>query len=253
MRSNRRAQRIKFPLMGALLAMGAPAGLALLRRFVFYDHTPIRVDLREDFATYLYVAVSTTVAFTVLGWILGKYTDRLADLSRTDPLTELANSRGFYPALESEMERSRRSGAPFSLSLLDLDGLKALNDRYGHAAGDRVLREIGRAIRRELRASDTGARLGGDEFCILAVSTSATAAQALAERLTGSVSGEVARDVGLPVTASIGIVTFDPSTSHEVEAQALVEAVDRALYAAKESGRNRVAVASGYQSRAAAS
>jgi diguanylate cyclase (GGDEF)-like protein len=239
----RTRQHITFPLIGALLAMGAPLGLVLLRRFAFGDHTPIAEDLRRDFATYMYLAISTTLAFTLLGWMLGRYADRLAELSRTDPLTGLANARAFYPGLDREIERSRRSGSPVSLLLLDLDDLKALNDRHGHATGDRVLREIARAVRRELRAADIGARLGGDEFGVLAVGASAASGRALAERLRRSISSEVAKTVGLPVTGSVGVVTFDPAGGGAIDSQALTHAVDRALYTAKKNGRNRVSTA----------
>jgi diguanylate cyclase (GGDEF)-like protein len=236
-------RRIAFPAIGTLLALGAPLGLLLLRRFIFFDHTPIVDDLRADLVTYLYLTISTIVAFALLGWLLGRYADRLAELSRTDPLTGLANARVFNPGLEREIERSRRSGLPLSLLLLDLDELKVINDRCGHAGGDRVLREIAGAIRRELRAADIGARLGGDEFAVLAVGASLESGQALAERLRLAISSDVATEVGIPVSVSIGVVAFDPTADGSTDSQALTQAVDRALYTAKTTGRNRVSTA----------
>jgi diguanylate cyclase (GGDEF)-like protein len=236
-------RRITFPLIAALLALGAPLGLLVLRRFVLADHTPIRDDLRADLPTYLYLSISTMLVFALLGWVTGRYTDRLSELSRTDPLTGLANARAFSPGLEREIERSRRSGSPLSVLLLDLDGLKALNDQYGHATGDRALQGIARAIGRELRVADIAARLGGDEFGVLAVGAAATSGEALAERLRQSIGSEIANEIGAPITVSIGIATFDPSRGRATDAQALTQAVDRALYVAKRTGRNRVSAA----------
>jgi len=166
---------------------------------VFADHTPIRDDLRYDSSTYAYLLISTMLVFTLLGWMIGRYADRLAELSQTDPLTGLANARTFYPGLEREIERSRRSGSPLSLLLLDLDDLKALNDRHGHAAGDRALREIAGRSAESFAWRTVGARLGGDEFGVLAVGASAASGQALAERLRRSIGAEVGKEVGVPV------------------------------------------------------
>lgn len=122
--------------------------------------------------------------------------------------------------------------------LLDLDHLKALNVREGHAAGDRALRRLARMIRQEMRSADIGARVGGDEFVWLAVGAAAPAAEALAERLQRAIAVRTA-DLPVGLTSSIGMVTFDPTHDRSVSVQDLLRAADRALYQAKGAGRNR--------------
>jgi diguanylate cyclase (GGDEF)-like protein len=231
-----------YPLAGALLAAGAPFGLLCMRRFLLRHKVPMREDVRRDLATYAYLITSTTLVFTLLGRALGRYVDRLADLSSTDGLTGLLNPRAFYPRLEHEIERSRRSGASMTLLLLDLDHLKLLNDQRGHAAGDRALERIARAIRREMRSIDLGARLGGDEFALLAVGTDRGSAGIVADRLQKTIAGQMTEELGFPISASIGVVTFDPLRDRLESLWTLTHAVDRALYEAKRGGRNRVAL-----------
>lgn len=234
---------ILFPLAGAMVASGAPLGLLFVRRYALGIRVPIGQEILGDPATYLYLTISTTLVLVALGGLLGRYVDRLAALSTTDPLTGLSNARAFYPRLEHEFARSRRVGSPVSLLLIDLDELKLLNDRHGHIAGDRALQQIGGAIGRELRAIDIGARVGGDEFAVLAVDATASDAAALAERLKNEVAATTARESGRPATVSIGVATFNPERSDAAGWQSLVEAADRALYHAKRAGRNRVVLA----------
>jgi diguanylate cyclase (GGDEF)-like protein len=240
--SNRfKRQSVTYPLAGALIAAGAPLGLLCMRRFVLGHHLSIREEIRSDLATYAYLATSTTLVFTLLGRALGRYADRLTELSTTDGLTGLLNPRAFYGRLEQEIERSRRAGSSMTLLLLDLDYLKALNDQYGHAAGDKALETIARAIRREMRSIDAGARLGGDEFGLLAVGTDSSAARTVADRLQTTIAGLATDAPGRPITASIGVITFDPLRDRLDDEWALMRVVDLALYRAKKTGRNRVA------------
>ncbi len=129
--------------------------------------------------------------------------ERLQYESVHDALTELYNRRGFDEHLAAAISRCERHGFPFALVLLDLDGFKAINDRWGHQGGDAVLRDVGQRIRRGLRAGDVAARVGGDEFALLLNVDSATAAQAVLERLAGTV-GSGASD---GVTWAAGIAT----------------------------------------------
>jgi two-component system, cell cycle response regulator len=233
-------QSILYPLAGAVLAACAPLGLLVVRRLALRDRTPAADAVRHDLATFVYVAAST-LAFALLGRALGRSAERLTELSTTDDLTGLLNRRAFYPRLEDEIARSRRSGSPTTLVLIDLDRLKGLNDRLGHAAGDRALEKIARAIRREMRSIDVGARLGGDEFGMVAVGTGAQAAKVVAERLQTTIASQMTDDPGLSITASLGVVTFDPLRDRLDHVSDLTRAADRALYSAKRAGRNRVA------------
>jgi diguanylate cyclase (GGDEF)-like protein len=130
-----------------------------------------------------------------------------------------------------------------------VDGLKRINDGNGHQAGDRVLVQVGLAMRRTIRTVDTPARVGGDEFCILAPAQTAEGGRTLAERLAEAVAAETAgADGGRGVGASIGVVA---SPEHGDEAEALMDLADQAMYRAKAAG-DAVAMADPAQARASA-
>jgi len=127
-------------------------------------------------------------------------------LSQQDALTGLGNRRLLYERLEYEIARHRRHGRRFSVFALDLDGFKQVNDRFGHPAGDEILREVARSMQRAVRDQDTVVRVGGDEFCILVPESSWSDADRLAERLRRSVSRSVG---GLEqLSVSIGYAVF---------------------------------------------
>jgi diguanylate cyclase (GGDEF)-like protein len=172
------------------------------------------------------------------------YQERRAEESQreaaTDLLTGLATFRVLRDRLTQEVERSKRSGERFTVLFLDLDRLKEINDRYGHEAGNDVLRSVAQEIRGAVRASDLAARYGGDEFVIILTRTERNGAERVAEVLRQGIEG-VGRRLGYPpgeVTVSAGISEFDPA--HPTSGDLLVNA-DRALYKAKAAGRNTVA------------
>jgi diguanylate cyclase (GGDEF)-like protein len=161
-------------------------------------------------------------------------------MALTDGLTGLYNSRHFYHVLEQELLRSERHGHTFSLLMFDLDDFKSYNDRYGHLAGDDLLRELADLIRSLIRRSDTAFRYGGEEFMLILPETPRPDALALAERLRQAVQEHafVVRE-GIPlgrITISIGVATY-PEDAQDVEG--LVNAADMALLRAKKS-KNRV-------------
>lgn len=165
----------------------------------------------------------------------------LSFYSFLDPLTHLYNRRHFDDQLTKEILRSRRNGKPFSLIMLDLDGFKAYNDRYLHAAGDIALQELGGILRDSLREVDTVARMGGDEFAIILVESGSEGARELAERiierfrrhmLPGPEGTRVER-----ITASAGVASF-PADSFDK--QDLLQKSDRALYLAKKQGGGKI-------------
>jgi len=237
-------RRILYAACGALLSLGAPVGLLLIRlgRDRSVSRARIRAELARDAPTYAYISLSSATVFTLFGHALGRQADRLAQLSTTDALTGLQNARALEERLRRELARSARYRQPLSLLLIDLDGLKAINDRLGHDAGNCALRHIAVVIQSQLRLSDFGARWGGDEFALLAPNTGALAAAALAERVRSLVANEPAGGAITPVTASIGIATFDPDQDIRVDPVTLMRAADSALYEAKRMGRNRLAI-----------
>ena len=177
----------------------------------------------------------------LFGYMLGRQADELEELSETDALTGLLNARGFAARLRSEIKRSKRYREPLSLLFVDLDGLKDINDRYGHRAGSEALRGLAAIIRAELRESDTGARWGGDEFTIIAPKTTKAAAVLFAERIRSRIAQH---DAEWPMTASIGIATVDWSEDgSDRDAHTLMRDADAAMYEAKRRGKNTVAAA----------
>jgi diguanylate cyclase (GGDEF)-like protein len=223
---------------GAILSVGAPTGLLIMREL--YAPRPLATELSSEPLTYLYVLISTTIVLAFLGFLLGRQADRLARLSETDALTGLANRRALRRHLEEEFRRSKRYRTPVSLLLIDIDGLKQVNDTDGHAAGDRLIRVIAATIADGLRESDFGARWGGDEFAILEPNTSARAAHASAERLVARVATQRDAHLRRQPTVSIGVATYDPTADTHGDLEAVVRAADDALYRAKAGGRNRV-------------
>ncbi len=177
--------------------------------------------------------------------------ERLKHIGLTDPLTGVHNRRFFDQRLREETGRALRQGHALSCLLLDVDHFKRVNDTYGHQVGDQVLREVAGRIKLQLRLSDAMARYGGEEFAVLLSETGETLALAVAERIRRSISQQpfrLAEAKSLPVTLSIGIATFHdgrPGQDIGVITEGLVAGADRALYQAKESGRNRVVADSG--------
>jgi len=183
--------------------------------------------------------VMMTGALFVAGVLVGRLrsrvevlVDELGAAARTDPLTGLANRREFASRLREEIFRANRDGSTLSVIALDLDGLKTINDRSGHQAGDRVLERIGAALLRQCRAVDRLARIGGDEFAIIAAGAGQDEAQVLSQRLQWALEEEFHAD-STAVTMSVGIASHP---DHARDLEALQEAADQALYTAKRRG-----------------
>ena len=159
-----------------------------------------------------------------------------------DPLTGLFNRRFFDAGLAQEIIRSRRSGKPASLLILDIDHFKNYNDEYGHEAGDAVLRAIGQLLQRQVRGSDVACRFGGEEFVILMPNAPLESAKVRGTQILEAIRGlEVPHQGHLlpPVTASLGMAEFP---THASDAEGILDAADDALYIAKRAGRDRMVV-----------
>src|SRR3954453_16067911 len=160
----------------------------------------------------------------------------LESQANTDALTGLYNLRHLQRELAQMLEMQKRYTHPFGLLLMDIDGLKRVNDSQGHQAGDRLLMQAAMALRPSIRTVDVAARIGGDEFCVLAPEQETDHAAQLAERLHTAVSEEVSIPADPPVGMSIGVVSCP---QHGTEPEALIDAADRAMYKAKAAGDTR--------------
>ena len=170
----------------------------------------------------------------ILLHVIRRQQERLRQQLLSDPLTGLLNRHLLAETLEREMARANRDGMPSTLLVMDVDHFKRVNDDFGHAAGDDVLRGVGELLRKRLRASDIAFRLGGEEFLILLHGADRVGARRLSEALLA----ELRKAPLLPgrrVTASIGMATFDG----ERDARAWIARADEALYRAKRAGRDR--------------
>lgn len=160
---------------------------------------------------------------------------QLGEMAVTDGLTGLRNHRYFIDKLSEECLRAARHNHPFSLVLLDVDHFKKFNDSFGHVAGDQVLKKVGKILKHVGRETDIIARHGGEEFSAILPDTDAEGAHTIAERLRSAIANEAwdMRDI----TISVGVATFTPEIA---DSKTLLEAADKALYTAKDAGRNCV-------------
>jgi len=198
---------------------------------------------------YNYFLLSSTVAVLVftLGFIFmvrDAVGEDYRQLSIRDDLTGIANRRHLLQQIDMRLTEARRIRMPLSLLMIDLDHFKDVNDRFGHLAGDAVLKEVALIIESRIRASDLVGRYGGEEFAVLLPHTSLQAAATLAEDLRGAIENTVVswEDLRVHVTVSIGVHTSLPSAP--LSRNALIEGADHAMYQAKTQGRNQVSASS---------
>jgi diguanylate cyclase (GGDEF)-like protein len=178
--------------------------------------------------------LSKTVSYAVMlfGALLdqARLFDQVRSMAVSDPLTGLANYRRLISVMEAELDRSRRTQRAFSVVLLDMDGLKAINDQFGHLTGSRALVRLGKILRSHSRAIDTAARYGGDEFALVLPEASSDVAARVVGRIRERLSNE-AEPPALSVSAGVAAFPEDGDTPEK-----LLAAADRALYGMKNRG-----------------
>ncbi|GFM30976.1 two-component system PleD related family,response regulator [Novosphingobium sp. PY1] len=170
------------------------------------------------------------------------FQQELRYIAQTDELTGIANRREFLAALDRSIAQARRNRSDFSLAIFDIDHFKSINDSYGHAAGDDVIRRVAKLAVGTVRACDLVGRIGGEEFGVLLPNADAPDAGAVCERLRAAIhieAMELGGDITVPVTISSGVAQLDPIEN----ANKLMERADRALYEAKHGGRDQVRLA----------
>jgi diguanylate cyclase (GGDEF)-like protein len=186
--------------------------------------------------------LSMTLNFGFLLMAMDRLRNEVADLALLDDLTGVANRRHLLQRLGEECARSERSGEPFSLLVIDLDGFKTINDTHGHAAGDACLQHFTLMAQTRLRPGDMLARTGGDEFCVVLPSSSLREGAAIARRVVEVCRQDAAGCTGsdIPISISIGVAEWDRDIGQFPDR--LIAHADDALYAAKKNGKNDVAV-----------
>jgi diguanylate cyclase len=208
-----------------------------LRAYVSWLLAGSVVVLIGLFATYRWAALRERAAQR-----------RIEHLAHHDMVTSLPNRVLLSDRLEQETARARRGGTGFAVLMMDLDGFKQVNDRWGHAAGDRVLAMVAQRLRQCVRASDTVGRLGGDEFMAVLPEASLHGAVAVADKVVAALAQPYPIDKGeASLGASVGIAMYPV---HGVEPDVLQKAADAALYQAKREGKNRVRTAAAPQVQA---
>ncbi|MBI3180510.1 MAG: diguanylate cyclase [Deltaproteobacteria bacterium] len=206
---------------------------ALQKRRIWAENQELIAELREANARVF--AMNRELEARVI-----ERTEQLEALTLTDDVTGLHNQRFLNQRLPEEIERAQRYNHALSLLMIDLDRFKEVNDTHDHLFGSRLLKQFGGIVKAAVRNVDKVVRYGGDEFCVILPETDAAGATVLAERLRAFIEHAELGEDGQPyrITVSIGVATHARGTN----AKALLEAADRALYAAKNSGRNRVIV-----------
>lgn len=239
----------RYMWMGIVAGLLAPVGLLFQGLLADQGFHPIRL--------FAVLALSGTVTLALLGRIIGRRNEallarnqelsvlsaELKELSTIDGLTGIPNRRAFDGRLQAELERSKRYGLTCALVMIDLDRFKLVNDRFGHQAGDQILRRCTSLLGSEKRSGDLVARYGGEEFAAILPHVDAQAALAWAERVRARLSLERIDWNGetLSITASFGVAAVP---AHARTAPDLIGAADAALYDAKRRGGNHAVVAS---------
>jgi two-component system cell cycle response regulator len=192
----------------------------------------------------IHLGVSTALKFVCGDDVEIEFQRRLCEGAFHEPLTGLYNRRHFMDRLGAEMAAAQRHERALSLLLIDIDHFKAVNDKFGHLAGDEALKMIAHVLKGSARKEDILARLGGEEFVVLSRETALPGGRALAERIRKAVERsryawegqDIKLTVSIGVTVSIGLTEFKPGRND----RELLAAADKALYQAKQAGRNCV-------------
>lgn len=193
--------------------------------------------LNQPLTTELFIA--PLIAGVFFGFLIAKIqilNNKLLRLASTDLLTRTANRMQFDKCLNKELEKAKNTGETFSIIYFDIDNFKDINDQYGHLTGDHILVEVAHCVKKTIRHGDVLARYGGDEFIILARASDLKTSLQLAEELKKCILATTL-EMKFPVSCSFGVIEY---TQQRDSIASLIKAVDNAMYAAKNDGRNCV-------------
>jgi diguanylate cyclase (GGDEF)-like protein len=205
----------------------------------FVNGQPVRTRALED-GDRIQLGATTVLKFSIHDSLEEQFQEKLYASATRDALTGAHNRRYFSEHLAKDVSHAQRHLTQLSLLIIDIDHFKAVNDTYGHLAGDQVLRELGVRLTQAIRTEDVFARLGGEEFGVILRENPLPGAIMLAERLRRGVEARPFEHQGVPITVTISLGVASHAKERHRDALALVAEADRYLYQAKQSGRNRV-------------
>ncbi|ABD89356.1 GGDEF domain-containing protein [Rhodopseudomonas palustris] len=230
--------RMTAAIAGAMIVVLIVRSIAALTG-IGGELTVLHFNAFQAVMVLLLVFLSMMWCFGFLLMTIDRLRAEVAKLAMLDDLTGAANRRQLLQRLEEECALSRRTGGPFALLAIDLDGFKAINDGYGHGTGDACLRDFTRTAQSCLRPGDLLARLGGDEFSVLLPATTLREGAMIARRILEACRG-TGQGTAITLSVSIGVAQWTKLVG--ADAERLIAAADHALYAAKHGGKNRHAV-----------
>jgi diguanylate cyclase (GGDEF)-like protein len=208
---------------------GATVGMVSAQSYRPNAYTDDDTYLLEMLANYAAIALENHRLF-----------QQLQKLAITDPMINANNRRHLFELGEREMLRARRFGRPLAVLMLDIDHFKQINDQYGHATGDKVLRRLGEILLNRVREIDVVGRYGGEELVVVLPEADIASAHEVAERLRAEIEATFKQGILPAVTVSIGVASLQADIP---DFETLVHRADVAMYAAKQAGRNRVRIA----------
>ena len=203
---------------------------------VYYIAAVMIADGYVSFEVYIRLVFFMAISFFT-GYIFEKANEQTYTMATQDSLTSLYNHQYFYRSLEHVIAKSSKGRSPVSLAIFDIDNFKCVNDKYGHLEGDRILKEISSIVKKNVRSEDIAARYGGDEIVILLPNVDREAAFAVCQRIKDIFQQSYRTQEGEEITLSVGIATFPVNAANSIQ---LFHAADKALYRAKNSGKNTV-------------
>ncbi|HEX7138901.1 MAG TPA: sensor domain-containing diguanylate cyclase [Vicinamibacterales bacterium] len=233
--------RLHDPSVGAVIAFPLSCRGRHVGALVAFDQLHSTKELR--LAPGIWRAIRMLIEPAAVALDNALLLKRVEELSVTDDLTQLYNSRYLNSVLRRETKRATRNGRPLSLLFIDLDGFKGVNDAHGHLYGSRALVEAAFVIRGSARETDVVARFGGDEFALILPDTGGEGAFAVGERIRERIAAHtflVADGLGMRLTCSVGVATLPDAAASSDE---LIQAADKAMYAVKASGKNGIQAA----------